>query len=117
MLNKLRTGHTQSCGCLRRETARDSVHVAHEAKTGRRYNFKPVTELGRSGLHDRLKRDRGRASEHACTYADDTCKGLMHWASISHEYLGVEDFMPLCQSHHVRYNRLARNLKRPGVMT
>lgn len=28
----------------------------------------------------------------------------MHWANTSHEYLGIEDFMPLCQSHHYRYD-------------
>ena len=29
----------------------------------------------------------------------------MEWANISHQYLGVDDFMPLCQSHHIRYDR------------
>lgn len=37
----------------------------------------------------------------------------MEWANISHRYLGVYDFMPLCKSHHNRYDRLVRNLKRP----
>lgn len=112
-LDKLRSGHTQSCGCLRAETARESAPRAQQAKKGRRYDFKPVSELGIAGLHERLRRDRGRASEHACTYEDESCKGPMHWANISREYRGIEDFMPLCQSHHCRYDRLVRNLKRP----
>jgi len=29
----------------------------------------------------------------------------MHWASISHEYRDIDDFMPLCQSHHRRHDR------------
>jgi hypothetical protein len=112
-LDKLRSGYTKSCGCLRAETARESALRAQQAKKGKRYDFKPVADLSNGGLHGRLKRDRGRASEHACTYADDSCKGPMHWANISHDYLGIEDFMPLCQSHHWRYDRLVRNLKRP----
>jgi len=57
------------------------------------------------GLHQRLYGKYGRAAEYACVYADQTCKGPMNWANISGEYLGVEDFMPLCRSHHIRYDR------------
>ena len=57
------------------------------------------------GLHTRLRRERGKASDYVCAHADNTCKGPMHWASISHEYRSVEDFMPLCQSHHIRYDK------------
>lgn len=55
-------------------------------------------------LHKRVKDTRGAASTHECARADNSCKGLMNWANISHEYLGIEDFMPLCQSHHYRYD-------------
>lgn len=112
-LDKLRSGYTRSCGCLRREVARNSVSIAQQAKKGMRYNVKPVECLGLPGLHARLKKDRGLASEHPCTYADGTCKGPHQWANISHEYRGVDDFMVLCQSHHCKYDRLVRNLKRP----
>jgi len=60
-----------------------------------------------SGLHLRVRKERGPASAQVCAHADETCKGRLEWANISHEYLGVEDFMPLCQSHHVRYDREA----------
>lgn len=58
-----------------------------------------------AGLHSRLYRERGAASAHACAQADETCKGRMEWANISGEYRGVDDFQPLCHSHHVRYDR------------
>lgn len=35
----------------------------------------------------------------------------MQWANISQRYLSVGDFMPLCQSHHARYDRVVRNMK------
>jgi hypothetical protein len=59
---------------------------------------------GYSSLHRRLRKERGRAGEHQCSLANDTCKGPMQWANISHEYRDTSDFMPLCQSHHVRYD-------------
>lgn len=61
--------------------------------------------IGYHGLHNRVRRMRGAASEHACAHADSTCEGPMHWANISHEYRDTEDFMPLCQSHHFRYDQ------------
>jgi hypothetical protein len=56
-------------------------------------------------LHQKLCRKRGQAAQYRCNHADETCKGPMQWVNISHEYLGVGDFMPLCQSHHLRYDR------------
>ena len=112
-LNKLRSGYTKSCGCLQKEAARESVSVAHQAKTGKRYDFKPETDLGDEGLHKRLKRDRGMATDYPCTYANGTCRGRMEWANISHRYLGVYDFMPLCKSHHARYDRIIKNMRQP----
>lgn len=64
-------------------------------------------EVGYRGLHSRVCRERGAAATHPCAHADGTCKGRIEWANISHEYLGVEDFMPLCQSHHFRYDKAA----------
>lgn len=61
--------------------------------------------VGYDGLHDRVHVRRGKAANYPCAHADETCKGPMHWANISHEYKGVDDFMPLCQSHHIRYDR------------
>jgi hypothetical protein len=65
-------------------------------------------EVGYDGLHIRLWKARGPAADHECQHADGTCKGPMNWANISHEYRDVDDFMPLCQSHHVRYDNAAR---------
>jgi hypothetical protein len=63
-----------------------------------------MDRAGYATLHSRVKARRGRASEHECALADETCKGRMEWANVSREYLGVDDFMPLCQSHHGRYD-------------
>ncbi len=61
-------------------------------------------KLGYSVIHKLVKRERGRAADYSCTFTDETCRGSMQWACISQEYRGIEDFMPLCRSHHVRYD-------------
>jgi hypothetical protein len=58
-----------------------------------------------SDLHNRVRRERGSASAYECEHADETCKGRIEWANISHEYKDVEDFMPLGASHHHRHDR------------
>ena len=55
-------------------------------------------------LHKRLYLVRGKALQHPCTQADKTCRGPVWWANISHQYIDVWDFMPLCVSHHRRYD-------------
>src|ERR1017187_1955758 len=55
-------------------------------------------------LHKLVVRERERAAVQCCTHADESCKGQMEWANISGEYLGVDDFMVLCKSHHRRYD-------------
>jgi hypothetical protein len=68
-----------------------------------------------SGLHLRLIRERGRAAEHQCAHADGTCKGLMEWANVSQEYRNTADFMPLCRSHHRRYDATFRRCDNPNL--
>ena len=71
----------------------------------------PGTEYKRSdvltygALHLELRRIRGPASAQECMLADATCKGPMHWANVSGRYENVEDFAPLCQSHHFRQDK------------
>lgn len=67
---------------------------------GQRHSDRP----GYAALHVRVRQARGPASGYPCAMADATCRGRMHWANISRQYLGVDDFMPLCNSHHVRYD-------------
>jgi hypothetical protein len=62
-------------------------------------------EVGCQGLHERVYRERGPASSHVCQHADDTCSGPIDWANVSHEYRDTQDFMPLCRSHHIRYDK------------
>lgn len=59
---------------------------------------------GYAALHAQVHAQRGRAANYSCTKADRSCQGDMQWANISGNYEGVEDFMPLCRSHHVRYD-------------
>jgi hypothetical protein len=55
-------------------------------------------------IHRSVYRERGKASTFGCTQRNNTCRGRMEWANISGEYLDVDDFMPLCRSHHLRYD-------------
>lgn len=67
--------------------------------------FQPAPVITYSALHAELRRQRGPASAHDCAHADGTCKGPMNWANVSGEYQDLDDFLPLCQSHHVRLDR------------
>ena len=58
----------------------------------------------RGALHKLVHKTRGRAALLPCAQADNTCTGRMEWANISGEYRDVDDFMPLCKSHHRRYD-------------
>lgn len=64
----------------------------------------PYEVVGYEGLHSRVEKERGPAASYACAHADETCKGIMQWANISQEYRDVNDFMPLCKSHHRWYD-------------
>ena len=55
-------------------------------------------------IHYLVRKERGRAADFSCAFLDETCRGSMQWACISQEYRDTEDFMPLCRSHHVRYD-------------
>lgn len=69
--------------------------------------FKPAPVLTYGALHQELRRQRGPASIQTCTQADETCLGRIEWANISGNYEGVDDFEPLCRSHHVRHDKAA----------
>lgn len=67
--------------------------------------------------HNRVKKHRGKASEYDCARKDNTCKGFMQWASISHNAsTDINDYMPLCISHHVRYDRKKIKLHPPNSL-
>lgn len=83
-------------------------HPSHAVKvrpTGTAHPNWAGDGVGYVGLHQRVRSRRGRAALHECARVDATCSGPMHWANISHQYQGVDDFMPLCQSHHFRYDK------------
>jgi hypothetical protein len=78
----------------------------------------PVTGLTPSGLSNRalhklVRTSRGDASTYGCARVDDTCsEGRMDWACISRRYLDEYDFMPLCRSHHLRYDMTPERAER-----
>lgn len=65
-------------------------------------------DVGYCGLHSRVYKEWGPAADYMCVRADKTCKGPMNWANLSGEYLGVEDFAPMCQSHHFRHDGVGK---------
>lgn len=70
------------------------------------YNKDRDVRTGYRALHLRLRAARGRAADYPCARADGLCSGSMQWANISRQYLGVDDFMPLCRYHHRRYDQV-----------
>ena len=56
-------------------------------------------------IHRRVRSKRGVPENYPCAMQDKTCKGMLEWASISHKAnTDIEDFIPLCRSHHRRYD-------------
>jgi len=55
-----------------------------------------------SAMHMRLRKARGNAKDHPCAQADESCRGRMEWANVSGRHEDVQDYIPLCKSHHVR---------------
>lgn len=68
-------------------------------------NWKWTSEkVNYAALHTWIKREKGNPI--ICKLEDHTCKGSLEWANISGEYKrDINDFMSLCHSHHVRYDR------------
>ena len=70
--------------CKSHHTSYDNPH----RQPGRPPAPLPVQQFpsGYFRLHDRVRRERGKAAEHLCQFADDTCHGPMQWANISQVY-------------------------------
>jgi hypothetical protein len=66
--------------------------------------FDVISEKEYLALHYQVRKLRGRARYLQCAHADKTCLSYIVWANISHLYLDVDDFMPLCRSHHRRHD-------------
>ena len=63
--------------------------------------------VGYHGVHDWISKEAGKANAHTCLQEDKTCKGPMNWSNKSGKYLRDRtDWWVLCQSHHMRYDRL-----------
>jgi len=116
---KLRTGHTQSCGCLWREKALAAAHRASR---------KQMVTYG--GAHNRVHRERGRAKNHPCW---DCGQPAFDW-SYNHEdpdevegivtmrgrdflmpySLKPEFYVPRCRTCHSAFDRRHLNTRTPA---
>lgn len=86
--------HKQNCNCFR-----------CNPQAGENSKFWKGKNIGYSGIHMRKRKDNP-ASSYSCRMKDDTCKGQMCWASISHKALpDSHDYIPLCNSHNQRYDQ------------
>lgn len=115
----LTSGATKSCGCLRREWGVQSM------RQNRRNRDEPVEHPSYQALHDRLRRYRGRASEHTCV----GCGGQAQDWAYDHSDPGqlvtkvgkkqiaystdLSRYQPMCRSCHHRLDTTqARNTRR-----
>lgn len=97
---RLRKGWVVSCGCYQRE------------KTVERNRAREASELTYKGMHLRVKRHRGRASQNPCvdcgaSAADWSCRhDAGHTVDDAGRYysLNVEDYDPRCKACHARYD-------------
>jgi hypothetical protein len=55
------------------------------------------------GKHARVRRVRGKA-DRCIIFLCNTGSTLFEWANISHRYIDVWDFMPMCIIHHNQYD-------------
>ena len=57
-------------------------------------------------FHTWLYREKGRASNHKCSFKSKDCLGRIEWANISREYKrDLDDWMPLCTKHHRQFDK------------
>lgn len=62
-------------------------------------------KISRVGVHDWIKKIKGKAFEHSCKLEDKTCKGRMEWSNVSGRYKrNISDWQTLCTSHHRRFD-------------
>lgn len=63
-----------------------------------------------SSKHQWIYKRKGKANM-CILLKDNTCKGVYQWANISGQYLrNINDFMPLCVSHHRRLDSKRRHI-------
>jgi len=63
-------------------------------------------KIGRCGVHDWIRTQKGLAKNGECKQRDKTCKGRLEWSNISQKYLRkLIDWQILCLSHHRRYDK------------
>lgn len=68
-------------------------------------SWKENNDISYVQIHRRVASKRGKASIYPCAMKNYSCKGMIEWASISHNANpDTEDFIPLCRSHHRRYD-------------
>lgn len=107
--NSLRTGHTKSCGCYRRE------HAA------RQFSREALTYMG---AHSRVARVRGRASLHSCA---DCGESAFEWTYTYRDPNALVDergrvfsldpayYEPRCRSCHRQFDAIESSSAAPAA--
>lgn len=69
-------------------------------------NFKPENEVGKTALHDWVKRKLGKPN--LCEHCGITT-GIFDWANISRKYYrDIEDWIRLCRKCHQKYDNVTQ---------
>ncbi len=62
-------------------------------------------KAGYYALHSWIEKEKGKARDHRCSLADNTCSGKMNWSNKSNKYKrDLKDWWVLCISHHKRFD-------------
>jgi hypothetical protein len=70
---------------------------------------KSAAQLTVNGMHSRVARERGKAKLYPCY--DECGRQANDWATIhGRNGLSIDDYIPLCRSCHVRYDRSYEDL-------
>lgn len=74
------------------------------------HKYKHDGKLTMAGLHARVKRRLGSASQYRCV---DCGKQAQDWSNVSHKYKHEFDFVPRCKSCHAIYDKKGVGVKMP----
>ena len=111
----LRSGNTQSCGCLQKETASKCATLNHGDWGISNSNYRGHN-VSYSGAHARVRRLYGPASEYECDFCNEPAEdwSLIHGKATHEEWLrgnwrsfstNPDHYIPLCNPCHGEYDK------------
>lgn len=76
-------------------------------KTEEKSNSWKGDKAGCGAMHEWVKREKGKASEHKCV---DCGKKSKDWSNIDHKYKrNLDDYQSRCRKCHRRYDKIIKN--------